>query len=182
MLPVLKRKVVCGMAAGAVGATVNTLLLLSAKSLGINTGNGALIQLLRVCFSWSLRVLGLAALWNTVHLPAPGSQVFRLSFHIGTGLAMALFYALVVDKAFRVRPWIKGSLYAAAVWLINAAVVLPLAGAGLGGWHRLSLGGIAYFAFAHAAFFFLLISLYEFCCARAPRSTDSPADNRAEAQ
>jgi hypothetical protein len=47
------------------------------------------------------------------------------------------------------------------VWLLNAAVVLPLTGEGLAGSVHLSLAGMTWFAAAHTVFFVLLAVLYQ---------------------
>ncbi len=73
---------------------------------------------------------------------------------------MALAYAFVIEPVLHGPPWVKGSAYAAGVWLINAFVALPLVGAGIAGVRTLSLGGILYFAVAHTVFFVLLAELY----------------------
>ncbi len=49
--------------------------------------------------------------------------------------------------------WLRGLAYAAAVWVANAAVVLPLIGEGFAGRNDLSLAGMAWFAAAHTVFF-----------------------------
>lgn len=51
-------------------------------------------------------------------------------------------------------------LYAAAAWIANAVIVLPLLGEGLVGSHALSGGGMVYFAAAHTVFFVLLAILF----------------------
>lgn len=58
-------------------------------------------------------------------------------------------------------PWRKGAVYAAAVWLANAFIVLPWIGEGIAGHRYLTFAGMAYFAFAHTVFFLLLAVLYE---------------------
>ena len=54
----------------------------------------------------------------------------------------------------------KGFVYAALVYLLNAALVLPLLGEGFAGIRSLTPVGIVAFAIAHTAFFLTLASLY----------------------
>jgi hypothetical protein len=52
-----------------------------------------------------------------------------------------------------VPSWLRGILFATAVWLINALIVLPAIGEGIAGSRDLTLAGMVWFAGAHALFF-----------------------------
>ena len=54
---------------------------------------------------------------------------------------MALFYAFILEPRLPGGAWLKGLIYAAAVWILNAAFVLPATGEGFAGSVHLSLGG-----------------------------------------
>jgi len=47
-------------------------------------------------------------------------------------------------------------LYAAFVWILNAAFVLPVTGEGFAGGRRISLAGMVLFGVAHTLFFAIL--------------------------
>jgi hypothetical protein len=62
----------------------------------------------------------------------------------------------LLSPALPIGPWLKGAIYAAAVWLLNAAIILPLTGEGFAGTAHLGAAGITWFAAAHTLFFLLL--------------------------
>ena len=93
-------------------------------------------------------------------LPIPAGRAFQAGFHIVVGLAMALLYALVLEPVLRGPSWLRGLIYAVAVWLANAAVVLPATGEGFAGSRHLTLAGMVWFAAAHTLFFVVLAVLY----------------------
>ena len=68
---------------------------------------------------------------------------FRTGFHIVIGLAMALYYAFALEPWIRVPSWLGGVLFATAVWLINAIIVLPTIGESIAGGRGLTLAGMA---------------------------------------
>jgi hypothetical protein len=73
-----------------------------------------------------------------------------MGFHLGLGIVVALVYAYVLEpRAPRRRRPERGALYAIAVWLLNAFVVLPATGEGFAGSAHLTLAGITWFAAAH---------------------------------
>ena len=74
---------------------------------------------------------------------------------------MAVFYVAVVRHLPPCRVWPNAVAYAMGVWLLNAAVVLPLIGEGFAGSRNLSLAGMAAFAAIHTVFFLLLAGLYQ---------------------
>ena len=92
--------------------------------------------------------------------PAPAGAVFPAAFHIVVGLAMALLYAFVLEPWMRVPSWLRGVLFATAVWLINALIVLPAIGEGIAGSRDLTLAGMAWFAAAHTLFSLVLATLF----------------------
>jgi hypothetical protein len=94
-------------------------------------------------------------------LPAPAGAVFQTGFHFVVGLAMALFYALVLEPWIRAPSWLRGVLFATAVWLINAFIVLPSIGEGIAGSRNLTLAGMVWFAAAHTLFFLVLGTLFD---------------------
>src|ERR1700757_2640864 len=74
---------------------------------------------------------------------APAGAVFQTGFHFVAGLAMALFYAFALEPWIRVPSWLCGVLFATAVWLINAFIVLPTKGEGIAGSRGLTWAGMA---------------------------------------
>jgi hypothetical protein len=84
----------------------------------------------------------------------------NIAFHLIVGLAMAIVYSLLFEPLWRGPPWLLGLTYAAAVWIANAFVVLPLIGEGIAGSATLSTAGILWFAAAHTVFFVALSLLY----------------------
>ena len=153
-------RVAAALLAGALAITVNTALLAAADAISLVTARGGLLKLLTVAFGSSLTRLGVGALWTQSGLPAPGGTTFQLGFHVVVGLAMALLYGLALEARLAGPPWRKGLVYAAAVWLANAFIVLPLLGEGVAGSRSLSLPGMAYFAAAHTVFFVGLAVLF----------------------
>jgi len=132
------------LAAGAMAIIVNMLALAAADFVPVATAHGGLLRLL-VRFG----------------LHAPATPQFQAAFHILVGLLMAVVYAFVLDPLLNGTALVKGLIYAAGVWLINAVFVLPMTGEGLAGSRHLSLLGMAWFAAAHTLFFVLLALFYE---------------------
>lgn len=146
--------------AGGLAIAVNTALLAAADAIPLVTARGGLLKLLKVAFGDTLTRLGAGALWARSGLPAPDSNTFQLGFHVVVGLAMALLYGLALEARLAGPPWRKGLVYAAAVWIANAFIVLPLLGEGIAGSRSLSLLGMAWFAAAHTVFFMGLALLF----------------------
>jgi hypothetical protein len=166
-------RVAAALAAGAIAVALNMALLGAADWLDLPTAHGGLLRLL-------LAVAGDAGRMR----PGP---LFQAGFHVLVGLGMAVFYGLVLEPALRraaavaggagplasrgvtarggVIAWrrglVDGFLYAAAVWIANAAVVLPLTGEGFAGSRHLSLAGMAWFAAAHTLFFIAVAVLFQ---------------------
>jgi hypothetical protein len=124
------------------------MLALEAASLvPLATGNGGLLRFLMM-------------LTGGAFLAEP-SPIFKTGFHVGVGLAMALFYAFALEPWLRGPSWLRGVLFATAVWLINALVVLPEIGKGIAGSRDLSLAGMVWFGAAHTLFFLVLATLFD---------------------
>src|SRR6202049_2836833 len=83
-----------------------------------------------------------------------------MGFHLAVGIVMALVYADVLEPALPGGDAQKGALYAIAVWLLNAFVVLPATGEGFAGSAHLTLAGITCFAAPHTLFFMVLAMAY----------------------
>ena len=132
--------------AGAVAIALNTAALAAADLVPLATAHGGLLRLLVVM--------------SADAFPIPMGRGFQAGFHIVVGLAMALFYALVLEPLLRGPSWLRGLIYAVAVWLTNAAVVLPATSEGFAGSRHLTLAGMLWFAAAHTLFFVLLAVLY----------------------
>lgn len=140
------RRLGYGVLSGLIAILINTAILAIADSLHIVTARGGLLTLL-------LQVAGRPV------PPFVKAWAFQQVFHIVVGIAMALVYAAIPGTA-RGHVLAKGLLYAFAVWLINACVVLPLIGQGFAGSHVLTARGMIVFAGAHTVFFVLNALLF----------------------
>lgn len=140
------------LAAGVAADAVNTAMLWGFDALGVPTAHGGLLRLLKGSADAALATARVGA------LPTPTSA-FQIGFHAAVGLAMALGYA-AAEPHLPGPPWCKALATALAVWLVNAALVLPATGEGLAGSHHLGSLGIAAFALAHTAFFLVLAEAY----------------------
>lgn len=116
--------------------------------------------MLTIIFGPGLARLGVGSLWASLGLPVSGGTTFQLAFHVVVGLVMALLYGLALEPTLPGPAWRKGLLYAAIVWLANAALILPWLGEGFAGSRTLGLAGITYFAVAHSVFFILTAVLF----------------------
>jgi hypothetical protein len=153
-------RILAALLAGIVAIALNTLVLKAADLMPLATARGGLLRLITRWLSEPLEHLGIPRLWAMVGGPAPGSPAFQIGFHILVGLLMAIFYALLLESLPPKRAWIKGLLYAASVWILNAAVILPATGEGFAGRDHLTITGIIWFAAAHTLFFIVLASSY----------------------
>jgi hypothetical protein len=153
-------RVVAALLAGIVAIALNTLALKAADLVPLATAHGGLLRLLTPWLSDPLEHLGISRLWHMVGGPAPSGPAFQIGFHILVGLLMALFYALFLEARLPKGPWIKGLVYAVAVWTLNAAVVLPATGEGFAGSNHLTIAGMVWFAAAHTLFFIILANSY----------------------
>jgi hypothetical protein len=128
-----------GMVAGAVAIGLNMAALAAADLVPLDTAQGGLLLFL--------------VLLTCGGISLPRGAAFQAAFHIAVGLAMALFYAFALEPVLGGPSWLRGLLYAAAVWLANALIVLPALGEGFAGSYRLMLAGMVWFAAAHTLFF-----------------------------
>ena len=133
--------------AGAIAIALNIAALAAADLVPLATARGGLLRLL-------MMLTGDA-------IPIPAGNKFQTAFHAVVGLAMALFYAWVLEPVLRGPSSIRGLIYAVAVWIANATVVLPATGEGFAGSRHLTLAGMIWFAVAHTLFFIVLAVLYE---------------------
>ncbi|HVY17198.1 MAG TPA: hypothetical protein VHB27_18385 [Rhodopila sp.] len=147
--------------AGLVAILVNTAALKLADAIGLATAHGGLLRLIGPWIGTPLGWLGVSNLWRSMGGPPASSAAFQTGFHIVVGLAMGVFYAFAIDPIRRGKALLKGLLYAAAVWCLNAAVVLPLTGEGFAGARHLSVAGMVWFGAAHTLFFVVLALLHE---------------------
>jgi len=118
----------------------NTLALKAADLVPLATAHGGLLRMIR-------------PLLPSIVASKADRGWFQIGFHILVGMMMAIAYAYVVEPAIKATPWAKGTIYALAVWLLNASVVLPVTGEGFAGSYHLSIAGILWFAVAHTLFF-----------------------------
>ncbi|MEE3504151.1 hypothetical protein [Acidiphilium acidophilum] len=149
-----------GLTAGAIAIAINSIILFAADWIPLTTAHGGLLKLIKPFAAGPLQASGIAAGWQALGLPAPHSAVFKIGFHVAVGLAMVVVYAFIVEPVLRGSAWLKGLLYAAFAWIMNAFIVLPWIGEGIAGSRNLSLAGMGYFAFAHIVFFVLVAVLY----------------------
>jgi hypothetical protein len=155
-----KGRLAAALSAGAVAIVVNTLALKAADFVPLATARGGLLRLIRPWFAPVLKSTGVSHAWSAAGGPAPATPLFQTGFHLAVGMLMALVYAYLLEPRLNGGPWRKGVVYAAAVWLLNAAVVLPLTGEGFAGSAHLTTAGMVWFAAAHTLFFVLLAVLY----------------------
>jgi hypothetical protein len=135
--------------AGAVAIVLNTAALAAANLVPLATAHGGLLRFLVILTGGAIRI--------------PPGGAFQTGFHIAVGLAMALFYAFALEPVLRGPSWLRGLLYAVAVWLANALIVLPTTGDGIAGSRRLTVAGMAWFAAAHTLFFVTQAVLMRSC-------------------
>jgi hypothetical protein len=148
-------RLIAALLAGSVAIVLNTLALKIADLVPLATAKGGLLRLITPWLSLPLEQLGIASLWSTLGGPTHDSQAFQTGF-LFVGIMMALFYAFVLEPLLPGGAWIKGSIYAAALWILNAVVILPATGEGFAGSAHLSLAGMIWFASAHTLFFLAL--------------------------
>jgi hypothetical protein len=149
-----------GLVAGGIAIIANMLALQAADAISLATAHGGLLRFIRPWFEPPLRALGLSDLWSSIGGPPADAPIFQSGFHLVVGLVMALAYAFVLERALPGRAWAKGLIYAAFIWLLNAAIVLPETGEGFAGSAHLTMAGMTWFAAAHTLFFLLLAVTY----------------------
>lgn len=167
----MRSRLEASLEAGAVAIILNIAALKLADVIALPTAHGGLLRLISPWLVGPLNGLGLISLWQRAGGPLPSSALFQMGFHFVVGLAMAVVYAFAIEPLLGGRAIVKGLVYAAAVWLMNSAVVLPLTGEGFAGGEHLSLAGMAWFAAAHTLFFVMLAVLY-----RALRAEQNSSD------
>lgn len=158
--------------AGAVAILLNTALLKLADAIALPTAHGGLLRLIMPWMARPMKLSRVAFAWRHIGGPPADAPLFQVGFHLAVGMAMAVFYAFAVEPLLRGPAVVKGLIYAAAVWLLNAAVVLPVTGEGFAGSSHLSLAGMAWFAAAHTVFFVVLSVLYGALRARCDGEQD----------
>jgi hypothetical protein len=156
----MRGRLEASLGAGAVAIILNTAALKLADVISLPTAHGGLLRLISPWLAAPLNELGLIALWQRASAPLPSSPLFQMGFHFVIGIAMAVVYAFAIEPMLGGRPIVKGAVYAAAIWLLNSAVVLPLTGEGFAGSDHLSLAGMLWFAAAHTLFFVMLAVVY----------------------
>jgi hypothetical protein len=156
----MRSRLEASLEAGAMAIVLNTAALKLADVLSLPTAHGGLLRLISPWLAGPLNASGLTFLWQQAAGPPLGSAVFQTGFHLAVGIVMAVFYAFAVEPLCDGRTIAKALVYAVAVWLLNAAVVLPLTGEGFAGSEHLSFTGMAWFAAAHTLFFLILALLY----------------------
>lgn len=129
-------------AAGAVAIAINSAVLRIADLISLPTARGGLFRLV------------------SRGVPMPGGAAAPFVFHLLMGMAMALFYAGVVEPSVPGRPLCKAMVYAAAAWVLNASVILPATGQGFAGATHLTVAGMVWFLGAHTIFFIVLALCY----------------------
>ena len=145
---------------GSAAIVLNTLVLKAADLVPLTTANGSLLRLFRSWLSRPLADTGIPSAWLRSGAPTPDGWVFQTGFHLLIGILMALLYARVLEPVLPGRDACKGVVYAIAVWLLNAIIVLPACGEGFAGSAHLTLAGIVWFASAHSLFFVVLAMMY----------------------
>ena len=169
-------RIVAALVAGTVAVVLNMFALKAADVVPLATARGGLLRLITPWLSGPFEQLGISRVWAMMGGPTPSAPVFQIGFHIFVGLLMAMFYALLLEPLPPKSAWIKGLLYAAGVWILNAAVVLPATGEGFAGRDHLTVVGMVWFAAAHTLFFIVLASSY----AALRRSTTQHHDVRRQ--
>ncbi|QKJ88662.1 hypothetical protein PMPD1_3748 [Paramixta manurensis] len=139
-------KVGAALLAGGVAIVLNSAALAAADWVPLATAHGGLLRLLVMLSGGALKV--------------PSGSAFQLFFHGVVGLAMALFYAWLLEPRMSGPAWRRGAYYGVFAWLANALIVLPATGEGFAGSRHLTLAGMWWFAAAHMLFFVLQAVLY----------------------
>jgi hypothetical protein len=155
-----KSRLAPALISGSAAIVLNTLALKAADLVPLATAKGGLLRLLSSWFAAPLADMGIASAWSRAGAPAPDGPVFQTGFHLVVGILMALFYAYVLEPVLPGGAARKGAVYAIAVWLLNAVVVLPATGEGFAGSAHLTLAGIVWYAAAHSLFFMVLAMAY----------------------
>lgn len=155
---------IAALCAGALAIDVNSALLALSDAAGLRTAHGGLLRFLQTVGAPLAEASGIGAWWRETLVPTTSGPWFGIAFHIGVGLVMAVTYAALPVHRIGLRPVAGGLIYAGAVWLLNAALILPAIGEGFAGSHNLTLSGMAMFAAIHTVFFVLLAVLHDRLC------------------
>ncbi|MGO7669823.1 hypothetical protein [Rhizobium ruizarguesonis] len=115
---ILLRSVIAGFAAPA----ANFAILGMADRLGIVTVSSGFQRLVKSAVGPYLSDMGLPVIRSSFHLPSPQSSVFTVGFEIAVWMDMVLACGFI-ERYFPGAPLIKGLIYAALIWLINAGIV-----------------------------------------------------------
>ncbi|MFC3676360.1 hypothetical protein [Ferrovibrio xuzhouensis] len=158
-----------GLLAGAIAIGLNTVALKLADYVPLATAHGGLLRLVSLWIGPVLQQTGIAALWLALGGPPANTPPFQTGFHLAVGLAMAVVYVVAIEPVLPRPAWLKGAIYAAGVWLLNAVVVLPLTGEGFAGSAHLTPAGMLWYAAAHTLFFMTLALLFARFSPRPPR-------------
>jgi hypothetical protein len=153
-------RLAASLVAGVLAICVNTFALMLADVISLPTSHGGLLRLVRPWSMLLLSMVGLTDAWSRIGGPPSASPAFQISFHFMVGIAMSIFYAFVVEPLDEDRPIAVALAFAAIVWLVNAAVVLPLTDEGFAGRAHLTFAGMAWFAAAHTLFFVAVALIY----------------------
>ena len=140
----IPRRIAASLYAGAIAIVLNVVALWSANLIHLQTAHGGLLKLL-------VQMTGISV---------PHNDAFDIAFHVLVGMAMAIVYGVLLEPLWRGPAWLLGLIYAGAVWIGNAFVVLPLIGEGVAGSTTLGTTGIFWFAAAHTVFFVVLAILF----------------------
>ena len=151
-------RLLAALLASAIALAANMALLSIADAARINTGQGGLLRLFAMMIRRLARSFHLIDGLSNLQLPS------QAIFHIVTGLAMAVAYALIIEPRLPGRPFSKGLVYGTVVWCVNAFLVLPLIGEGIAGTRNVNTVGLIVFAVAHMTFFLALSTLYGALC------------------
>jgi hypothetical protein len=151
-------RLLAALLAGSIALAANMALLSIAGAARIIAGQGGLLGLFATMIQHLAGSLRLIDGLRNLQLPS------QAIFHIVTGLAMAVAYALMIEPRLPGRPFSKGLVYGTFVWCFNAFLVLPLIGEGIAGSRNVNTVGLIVFAVAHMTFFLALSMLYGALC------------------
>ena len=153
----IKGRVRASLLAGTVAIAVNTVGLAASSRFGIATAHGGL---LKFCETLLFHLMHLAGLEHTA-FEWPSGAFGKTVFHVAVGYLMAFVYGVWLAHILKGSPLKKGLSYGAALWALNALVVLPLVGEGIAGTNEIGTIGVASFALIHTSFFVILALVYE---------------------
>ncbi len=150
-----------GLLAGAIATAVNMLVLKAAGLVHLETAKGGLLKLAVQCLLWISERLEPAKMASIGAASSKNLKDSQSLFHILVGLSMAVGYVYIIERILPGRALVKGLIYAALVWILNAAIVLPVTGEGFAGSAHLTLLGMVWFGAGHTLYFMILARTYE---------------------